>query len=62
MCVCGVGGCRGGGGGVCKTMNPTLHCHHQTDVCLKLANNESHFNVSGGGGVGVGGGRVRVKI
>ena len=50
VCVCvGWGGGvvrRDGGGGVCETMNPTLHCHHQNDVCLKLANNESHFNVS----------------
>ena len=24
----------------------TLHCHHQNDSCIKLANDESHFNVS----------------
>ena len=26
----------------------SLHCHHQNDTCIKMANNESHFNVSVG--------------
>ena len=24
----------------------SLHCHHQNDSCIKMGNNESHFNVS----------------
>ena len=24
----------------------SLHCPHQNDSCIKLGNNESHFNVS----------------
>ena len=24
----------------------SLHCHHQHDSCLKMGNDESHFNVS----------------
>ena len=24
----------------------SLHCHHQNDSCVKLGNDESHFNVS----------------
>ena len=23
-----------------------LHCHHQNDTCIKMASDESHFNVS----------------
>ena len=25
-----------------------LHCHHQTDSCIKMGSNDSHFNVSVG--------------
>ena len=24
----------------------SLHCHHQNDTCIKMANDESHFSVS----------------
>ena len=24
----------------------SLHCHHQSDSCIKMGSNESHFNVS----------------
>ena len=24
----------------------SLHCHHQNDFCIKMGNEESHFNVS----------------
>ena len=24
----------------------SLQCHHQTDSCIKMGNDESHFNVS----------------
>ena len=24
----------------------SLHCHHQNDSCIKMGNDESHFNVS----------------
>ena len=24
----------------------SLHCHHQTDFCIKVGSNENHFNVS----------------
>ena len=24
----------------------SLHCHHQNDSCIKVGNDESHFNVS----------------
>ena len=24
----------------------SLHCHHQNDSCIKMASDESHFNVS----------------
>ena len=24
----------------------SLHCHHQNDFCIKMGNDESHFNVS----------------
>ena len=23
----------------------SVHCHHQNDSCIKMGNNESHFNV-----------------
>ena len=23
----------------------SLHCHHQNDLCIKVGNDESHFNV-----------------
>ena len=26
----------------------SLHCHHQNDSCIKMGNDESHFNVSVG--------------
>ena len=26
----------------------SLHCHHQTDSCIKMGSDESHFNVSVG--------------
>ena len=35
----------GGGGGDYK-LYLTLHCHHQYDFCIKVGNDESHFNVS----------------
>ena len=25
---------------------PSLHCHHQTDSCVMMGSDESHFNVS----------------
>ena len=25
---------------------PSLHCHHQNDVCVKMGSDENHFNVS----------------
>ena len=36
----GTGGDRDGGGGL-----PTLNCHHQKDICIKVDSSESHFNV-----------------
>ena len=24
----------------------SLHCHHQSDFCIKMSSNESHFNIS----------------
>ena len=24
----------------------SLHCHHQSDFCIKVGSDESHFNVS----------------
>ena len=24
----------------------SLHCHHQSDSCIKMGSDESHFNVS----------------
>ena len=26
----------------------SLHCHHQNDSCIKMGNDENHFNVSVG--------------
>ena len=26
----------------------SLHCHHQTDSCIKMGSDDSHFNVSVG--------------
>ena len=38
------GGMWGGrGGGIIYL---SLHCHHQNDFCIKVASDESHFNVS----------------
>ena len=28
--------------------NPSLHCQHQNDSCIKMGSDESHFNVSVG--------------
>ena len=25
---------------------PMVHCHHQTDSCIKMGSDESHFNAS----------------
>ena len=41
VCVC-VCVCGGGGGFIYLS----LHCHHQNDFCIKVGNDESHFNVS----------------
>ena len=38
-------GC-GGGWGERKSIYLSLHCHHQNDFCIKVGNDESHFNVS----------------
>ena len=35
-----------GGGGEREITYLSLHCHHQHDFCIKMVNNESHFNVS----------------
>ena len=34
------------GGGGSEIMQPSLHCHHQIDTCIKMGSDESHFNVS----------------
>ena len=34
---------EGGGGGI---IHLSLHCHHQTDSCIKMGIDGSHFNVS----------------
>ena len=34
---CGVGG---------EIIYLSLHCHHQSDFCIKVGSGESHFNVS----------------
>ena len=48
-------GRRGGGGGEGvwrwgerEIIYLSLHCHHQNDLCIKMGNDESHFNVSVG--------------
>ena len=33
-----------GGGGEREIIY--LHCHHQNDFCIKVASDESHFNVA----------------
>ena len=38
----------GGGGEEREIINLSLHCHHQNDSCIKMASDESHFNVSVG--------------
>ena len=35
-----------GGGGGREIIYLSLHCHHQNDSCIKMDNDESHFNVS----------------
>ena len=37
-------GCGGGGRG--RLLYLSLHCHHLNDSCIKMDNDESHFNVS----------------
>ena len=32
--------------GKSETIYLSLHCHHQNDFCIKVGNDESHFNVS----------------
>ena len=36
----------GVGGGEREIIYRLLHCHHQSDSCIKMDSNESHFNVS----------------
>ena len=40
------GGGGGGGGGGRDYIPVATHCHHQNDFCIKVGNDESHFNVS----------------
>ena len=40
------GGRGYGGGGRGKILYLSLHCYHQNDSCIKIGNDESHFNVS----------------
>ena len=40
----GKGVWRGRGGN--EIIYLSLHCHHQTDSCIKMGSDESHFNVS----------------
>ena len=40
----GEGGMEVGGEG--DYIYLSLHCHHQNDFCIKMGNEESHFNVS----------------
>ena len=41
-----------GGGGIWReglkreNIHLSLHCHHQNDSCIKMGNDESHYNVS----------------
>ena len=39
MCVWGGGGNRG-------IPIVSQHCHHQSDSCIKMGSDESHFNIS----------------
>ena len=39
---------EGGRGGEREIIYLSLHCHHQNDSCIKMGNDESHFNVSVG--------------
>ena len=41
----GEGGRRGKEGGR-EITDPSLYCHHHNDSCMKMGNDESHFNVS----------------
>ena len=34
------------GVGVGEIIYLSLNCHHQNDSCIKMGNDESHFNVS----------------
>ena len=34
------------GGGGRRRLYLTLHCHHQSDSCIKMGSDESRFNVS----------------
>ena len=43
--MCG-GGVGGGGGWQGEIIYLSLHCHHQSDFCIKVGSGESHFNVS----------------
>ena len=43
------GDSEGGGGiegGKREIIYLSLNCHHQNDFCIKVGNDESHFNVS----------------
>ena len=33
-------------GGRGRIIHLSLHCHHQNDPCVRVASDESHFNVS----------------
>ena len=35
----------GGYGGGREIIYLSLHCHHQNDSCIKMGNDESHFNI-----------------
>ena len=35
-----------GGGGEEESIYLSLHCHQQNDSCIKMGNDEKHFNVS----------------
>ena len=41
----GRGGMEVGGGGEREIIYLSLHCHHQSDFCIKVGSGESHFNV-----------------
>ena len=40
------GGRGYGGGGMREIIYLSLHCHHQSDFCIKMGSVKSHFNVS----------------